>query len=68
MTRVLMLCLALSALAACAGEDKPAHTPPQVLPAPSQQALQKAEALRDQHAAQRKAELDARMDQAENGQ
>lgn len=67
MTRVLVYCLALSALAGCSGADKPAP-PPAVLSDPQQQALQKAQALRDQHAEQRKAELDARMDQAENGQ
>ncbi|MCQ4166558.1 hypothetical protein [Tahibacter harae] len=70
MTRVLVFCLALSALAGCSGADKaaPPPAPPAVLSDQQQQALQKAQALRDQHAEQRKAELDARMDQAENGQ
>lgn len=68
--RVLLLCLVLSALAACGSADKPPPAPaaPTVLSDQQQQALQKAQALRDQHAEQRKAELDARMDQAENGQ
>lgn len=68
--RVLVLCLALSALAACGGTEPPPPPPaaPSVLSDQQQQALQKAQALRDQHAEQRKAELDKRMDQAENGQ
>jgi hypothetical protein len=66
-TRVLVLCLALSTLAACTGEDKPTAAPaaPTVLSDQQQQALKQAEALREQHAEQRKAQLDAQMEKAE---